>query len=411
MANPIATVEPGKKARWAEKYPELGVGPVDGATGLTPDYFEKERRNIFNKVWWWVGRTEELPKAGDYKVKRIDFANASAIVARGRDGKIRAFHNICSHRGNTVVTESPGFREFKGHARGNALVCRFHGWVYDSAGKLIHVPEEEHFPCFAKEENSLVPIACEEWNGFVFINLDPEPEQSLMEFLGGFADHFNGFPYDQITYCFEYYTMLDGNWKPCMDAFAEAYHVHTIHAGSFPNVFTSRMDHVKFFGPHRTSCAVFANPPVPQPVGDIAQKIAPFNALYKRGQSILPPQINPDRQPNWGFELACIFPSLLFHVLEGSWFTHQFWPVAHDKTLWEGKLYLPAPQKNSDRWALEQWQIIQRNAWLEDTQTMEDTYRAMASGRKKTINLHDEEVLIRHGYKVTEDWVNNGYGG
>lgn len=400
----------GKKARWARAFPELGAGPVDMTPCTDPAYFELEREKIFMKTWWKVARVEELPRPGDYKVKRIDFARTSAIIVRGRDNKIRAFYNVCCHRGNTVITETPGFREFTGRAKGGAMACRFHGWVYDSQGKLIHVPEEEHILCFQKEDHGLTPIACEEWNGFVFINLDPEPETSLEEFLGDYGDHFSNYPYEGTPVCFQYYTYLDANWKPCLDAFAEAYHVHTIHAGSFPNVFTSLVENAKIFGPHRTCSVMLADPGELTPSGAVANRIGVFNTLNKRGQTRLPPTLNPDRRENWCFELSVMFPSFLLHVLEGSWFTHHFWPIAVDKTLWEGHLYLPAATTHSERWALEQWQLLQRNAWLEDTATMEDTSRALMSGGKKEIYLHDEEVLIRHGYKVVDDWVHDRAG-
>ena len=115
---------------------------------------------------------------------------------------------------------------------------------------------------------------------------------------------------------------------------------------------------------------------------------------------MLPPSINPSAREDFAFELSVSFPNLLLHISEGIWFTHQFWPLAHNKTLWEGKYYVRAPRTNSERWALEHAQLLQRNAWLEDTQTMENTHRAIASGVKRIINLQDEEILIRHAHHV-----------
>ncbi|MEQ8167217.1 MAG: SRPBCC family protein, partial [Alphaproteobacteria bacterium] len=78
---------------------------------------------------------------------------------------------------------------------------------------------------------------------------------------------------------------------------------------------------------------------------------------------------------------------------------------AHNKCLWEGTQYMVTPEKNSERWSMEYSQVLQRNAWLEDTQTMEDTHRAIESGRRKYLHLQDDEILIRHGYKVVQDWI------
>jgi phenylpropionate dioxygenase-like ring-hydroxylating dioxygenase large terminal subunit len=110
--------------------------------------------------------------------------------------------------------------------------------------------------------------------------------------------------------------------------------------------------------------------------------------------------VNPSRRDDFAFELSVCFPNILVHVSEGTWFTHQFWPLSHDRTLWEGKYYVREPKTNSERWAIEYAQVLQRNAWLEDTGTMEDTHDALASGSKKFMHLQDEEILVRHGYHV-----------
>ena len=120
---------------------------------------------------------------------------------------------------------------------------------------------------------------------------------------------------------------------------------------------------------------------------------------------MLPQTVNPDRRDDFSFELSVLFPNLLLHVSEGIWFTHQFWPIAHNKTLWEGKYYVRPAQTNSQRWALEHAQCLQRNAWLEDTATMEDTQTALESGAKQVMYLQDDEILIRHGYHALEAYM------
>ena len=124
-----------------------------------------------------------------------------------------------------------------------------------------------------------------------------------------------------------------------------------------------------------------------------------------RQTKMLPPHFNPTKDKAWSFELGVMFPSLLPHPAEGFYFTHMFWPVSHDTCLWEGTYYLAPPQTNSERWAQEYSQVLQRNAWLEDTETMENTHTAMMSGGRKHMHLQDEEILIRHGYKVVQDWI------
>lgn len=391
--------------RWLEAYPELGTGPLPTEPYISAAYYELEKEKIFKRVWLCVGRGSEIPKAGDYKVKRIDAADTSVIMIRGKDGQIRAFHNACAHRGNTVVTETGN--ETYGSSRAAVLTCRFHGWVYGADGSLVNVPSEERFySCFDKSENGLTPVHYAEWEGFMFVNVAEKPESSLEEFLGDYADHFSGFPYDSMDFGFTYRTELACNWKVGHDAFAEAYHVDTIHAGSFPNVFSTGLQNVKLMGPHRTCAVCLTLNAKPTPVAGVANKVAGASLVAKRGASMLPPTINPDKRSDFAFELSVLFPNTLLHISEGIWFTHQFWPLAHNRTLWEGRYYVKAPKTNSERWAIEHAMILQRNAWLEDTATMEDTQRAMQSRAKTTQNLQDDEILIRHGAAVVDQYVN-----
>lgn len=393
--------------RWAPLFPELGEGPIPVAPCISPEIYDREVEKVFKKTWLNVARDEELPKPGDYKVKKLAFAKTSIIIIRGKDGKVRGFHNTCSHRGNKVITETGGEETFGG-SKAAVVTCRFHGWVYNAEGKIVNLPEEEKFlPCFAKEDNGLTPVHTDVWEGFVFVNLDPSPKvQSLGDYLGGYKDHMGGFPYSELGQAFTYYTYLDCNWKVAHDAFAEAYHVNTIHAGSFPNVFSSGIQHVKFFGDHRTTAVCLNLEGNANPVSKIATQRTVSSLVVKRGgRSMLPPSVNPDKRGDFGFELSVIFPNTLLHITEGVWFTHQFWPLAHNKTLWEGRYYARRPETNSQRWADEYAKVLQRNAWLEDTATMEDTQDALESGAKTHMNLQDDEVLIRHGYHVLEKYL------
>jgi phenylpropionate dioxygenase-like ring-hydroxylating dioxygenase large terminal subunit len=349
---------------------------------------------------------EEIPNPGDYKVKRLDFAHTSAILMRGKDNQVRAFHNVCRHRGNKVITETGGEETFGG-SRAAVVSCRFHGWVYNAEGRLVDVPHEEKFPpCFNRESNGLIPIHVDVWEGFICINLANTPKKSLAEFLGGMKDHLEGYPFSAITHAHTYYAHLNCNWKIGMDAFSEAYHVPTIHAGSFPGLTDYWQDDVAFYGPHRSVAFYSSGMNPPTPVGSAANEIFGASiALERKSEFPLPKTVNPDRKNTWGFELTVMFPNYLIHVAENLWFSHQFWPIAENKCLWEGKYYLKAPAKNSEHWAQRYAVTLQRNAWLEDTGTMEDTHEALLSGVLKEMHFQDDEVLLRHAFKCVDDRV------
>ena len=161
---------------WRSRFPELGVEPLSIEPIVSGDLFELERERIFKRVWLKVGRVEELPGPGCFKVKRIDVAGTSVILIRGKDGTIRAFHNVCPHRGNRVIPETDN--ETFGKARADYLTCRFHGWVFDSTGAVRNVPSLEKFPPYFDQcDYGLKPVSCDVWEGFIFINLNPEPRQ------------------------------------------------------------------------------------------------------------------------------------------------------------------------------------------------------------------------------------------
>src|SRR5262249_405588 len=88
---------------WTEHYPELGTAPISHEASMSPAFYELEGDAIFKRVWLNVGRVEQLPRNGSYFTKELAVAKTSVIVVRGLDGEVRAFHNICRHRGNKLV--------------------------------------------------------------------------------------------------------------------------------------------------------------------------------------------------------------------------------------------------------------------------------------------------------------------
>lgn len=399
MAAPVFDVN----KRWTLEYPELGTAPVPTEPCISPEYFELERERVFRQVWLYVGRQEEIPQTGDFLVRNLPACKTSVILVRGKDGVIRGFHNICSHRGNKLAWEEDGSCR--------AFACKFHGWTYDLQGQLVNVPDEDMFYNFKKSEHGLVPVATELWEGFIFVNVNPKPTQSLTKYLGELGKRLSGFPYAELTARYAYRTELKCNWKIALDAFVEAYHVNIVHGRSYPDTFTGKnnpmchLPEVRLYGPHR-SAIVYGNPQhKPSPAAAVAYRFG--ETVTKRSSTThqLPPDVNPTRNPEFGFDLDVIFPNLILHVLPGMWFTHQFWPLAVDRTLWEGRAYWAPARTAGERFAQEFNNVVLRTAWLEDTGTMEATHEALSSGVKTHFLLQDQEILIRHAYKVLEDYV------
>src|ERR1700744_293804 len=155
---------------WTEHWPELGTGPVDYTDSTDPEYYQLEREAIFRKTWLHVGRVEQIPRKGNYFTREPQVADTSLVIVRSGSGddSVRAFHNVCRHRGNKLVwNDFPG-EEVKGTCR--QFTCKYHGWRYDLEGALKFVQQESEFFDLDMSKYGLASVHCDVWNGFIFIN-------------------------------------------------------------------------------------------------------------------------------------------------------------------------------------------------------------------------------------------------
>src|SRR4051812_34546564 len=141
---------------WTESYPELGTEPVSYADSISPEHYELERDAIFRRTWLNVGRVEQLPKKGSYFTKELDAARTSIVVVRGMDGEVRAFHNVCRHRGNKLVWNDYPREETSGVCR--QFTCKYHAWRYNLEGDLTFVQQEGEFFDLDKSKYGLVDV-------------------------------------------------------------------------------------------------------------------------------------------------------------------------------------------------------------------------------------------------------------
>jgi phenylpropionate dioxygenase-like ring-hydroxylating dioxygenase large terminal subunit len=400
----MGTVANGRS--WAQQYPELGTGPVSVEPNISAAYFELEREKVFKHTWLNVGRVEEIPNVGDYLVKDIAVLRTSVLVVRGKDKKIRAFHNACKHRGNKVCLNGGG------SAKG--FTCHFHGWSYDLEGKLGYVPDEDQFYGLDKGARDLTPIATEVWEGFIFINMEPHPQETLKDNLGELYDQFTGY-FDEKPLAIKYEVVINANWKLAIDAFSEAYHVCALHRRSAYAPFASKenpfchLSSVRLYQRHR-SLTIPANPDFkPTPSAAVAFKhggAATYITTPEAMASGLPPGVNPERIPNWAFDIYLLFPNFLIATGNGGYvITENLWPVAVDKFFWEVQVYLPRPKSWGEKISQEYTKAMLVDVSLEDLSTLENTQSVLASGAITHMLLSDQEIGPRHNYKVVADYV------
>jgi carnitine monooxygenase subunit len=186
--------------------------------------FELEREKVFMTHWQFVGHECDIPDPGDWLT--FDLLGERAVIMRGKDGEVRAFHNLCRHRGARVVDGA------QGNCKG-AIVCPFHGWVYNLDGTLRGAAQPTSFGEMKREDFGLKPIEMEMFFGFIFIRFAPGPQPSLAELLDPLAADFTAYDVKSLVPVFvpDWSTDLPVNWKSVRDVDNEGYHVPLAHPG------------------------------------------------------------------------------------------------------------------------------------------------------------------------------------
>jgi len=285
--------------------------PVDAYT--SKDWFDREQRLIFSRSWRYAGLVEDVPEPGHYVSVQAGLNNI--FIVMGRDFRLRAFHNICRHRGTQLIRAVGKTQK--------ALTCPYHDWTYDLEGNLVSVPDEarEYPEGIDKSCLGLKPAAVDVWRGMLFVHPDPNPP-SLAAFLGD-VDPFLGphkpeelVEFDEARRTYE----IKANWKIVVENYIDVYHLSHLHSNTL-----HMYDHAKaeygWKGPHYH----FWEPP--------------SEAYGKALESNLPtPRVIPE--PHRGAWVPMLFPGLGLGASEDSWNVFVITPLAPDLTRIENRTKL-----------------------------------------------------------------------
>ena len=209
------------------------------------DYTDKEIiqnqvDTIFNNYPLPLALTIELPEKGTYKT--LDILNTPILLTRSSDGVVRAFVNVCKHRGAPVCE--------KGKGKKSKFSCTYHGWTYDNRGKLINIFQSDTFGEIDKTKIKLTELFCEERSGFIWVCINPDSKPNLSNWLQGFDKEINEIGLDS-WYLYEQ-RILDGpSWKICWDGYLDGYHHHMVHPETVgKNTIVNLIAH-DTYGPHQ----------------------------------------------------------------------------------------------------------------------------------------------------------------
>ncbi|QUT05800.1 aromatic ring-hydroxylating dioxygenase subunit alpha [Sphingobium phenoxybenzoativorans] len=390
----------------------LDTGPLSTDPYISPAHYELERERVFGRAWLAMGREEQVPESGSYIVRELEVCNASVLIVRQKSGGIQAFHNVCSHRQNLIMNSSEG--------RAPRFTCRYHSWTFGTDGALLSVPDERRFFDFDKKKCGLTPIATEVWQGWIFINMQSEPEVSLAEFLGDFGKFYTGVPFPGSGHSLKFEANLDANWKVISDAFAESYHVPSIHNKTLRPAFSNasnpfaRPIRASAWGPH-SAYSAFANLEYAPPENALGERLAyrnmgANNIISPSGANEIDkllghPSINPNNSAEWCSDANVIFPNFHLDVSFGGFFIHHFWPTSHRSTRWVAEYFMEPAADFQTRLQQEYYAIRNIEVLLEDIGNTERVQKGMETRAKRNIYLQDGEVIIRNLLHHIDRWI------
>ena len=368
----------------------LGTDPVPAAPYYDPDWYELERKAVFMRSWIVVGHVCEVAEAGSFIRRDMEFAGASLLIVRGKDGAIRAFHNVCTHRGTQLVQEAQG--------KQSTFSCPYHMWTFGTEGALISAPDFGEFG-IDKKDCALRQVAVDVCAGLIFINFAAHPTP-LVEWLDGLAEKLETLPVAKATTFSEYVYEIDANWKLTYDNFQENYHLRFIHSKSGAATFSPDNPFgypmkFGFHGVHRTQ-SIWTNP---APKIDAVQGFA-------FGKGVEAASKRDIMGGAYNREYFALFPNFFILGAPVQHFSHVVYPISAMRSRGVIRLYWVGDDANaSERFAREYAMTTARDIHAEDCSVIEAGQRGLSSGALTHIHFQTQEALCRHLYNGVRDAV------
>jgi choline monooxygenase len=282
-----------------------------------PAVLELEKSRIFARTWQLVGRRDHVTATGDFFTAEI--AGEAIVVAREGD-RLRAFHNVCLHRGGPVAARCGSRR---------SLQCRYHGWTYSLGGRLLRAPEMEGVAGFSPEEMRLREVRVESWGPLVFANLDPAAPP-LATWLADVMARTAGLGVDGMRHLARRDYVIACNWKIYVDNYLEAYHVPMVHPGLY-----AELDYDRY----SVETGRYSS-----------RQVAPLRRLEDGGARTRRYVGDESMEYFW------VFPNLMLNVYFGQMQTNLVVPLAQDRTLTVFEWYAARPPAGDEE--LERWEEL-----------------------------------------------------
>jgi len=386
------------------KHQQQGLLPIAAYTSQA--WFDWEMESLWSNNWHFAGMATDLANPGDYMTVQVGVH--PIFVVRGQDHRLRAFHNLCRHRGTQLLRA-------KGKSDKN-IVCPYHNWTYSLNGELKRIPEQD--TQFADQDIDMGSLCLfkakvDVWREMIFVHPDPDTD-SLMAYLGDVPNHVGPHQVDKLVENEgTYYTKeVKANWKILVENAIDGYHLSHLHPDTL-NMYDHKKQVNQHVGPHW----VFWEPLADWYQADL-HNMAPYGIIDHIPEDKL------------GGYLYHLFPSVLITETEGSWSTLQFKPTAPDHTIvevrtrtmplttsayasqqvknwmsWGRRLTNHPPNDGADdNMATEDDPLYSNDFMEEDVFACEQQQKAMSSPLYATgPTARDEKSIIRFHKAVIQD--------
>jgi phenylpropionate dioxygenase-like ring-hydroxylating dioxygenase large terminal subunit len=204
------------------------------------DQWSREMASVFDSVPLLSALSAQIPNPGDYRA--VEMASMPVLTVRQADGSVRAFANVCRHRGSIVVGEGCGSAK--------RFTCPYHRWSYDGAGSLVGIPGRDVFGEIDDATRGLAELPCKERCGLVFVMTDPDASLDLDAWLAGYETALGDLHLDELEYFCER-EVSGPNWKVAFDGYVDGYHLDKLHSETLGRMYLGSAMTVDAWGPHQ----------------------------------------------------------------------------------------------------------------------------------------------------------------
>ena len=334
---------------------------------------ELEKDEVILNHWQIAGHVNDVPDPGDYFT--VDICNERALIVRGDDGEVRAFHNLCRHRGSRLAGDESG------HCK-NALVCPFHGWVYNFDGSLRGAARPQSYAALDRKDFGLKPVEMEIWLGLIFLRFKPGPQGSVAEQMARFEPELSAYrPAEMVPSDRIWRSTLPVNWKSVRDVDNEGYHVAMAHPALQDLYGAAYVDH-PYVNKTNLSRGTFRRE------GARRWSVRHYVKL-SRPEPWLPAHLHHD----WTY--YGLFPNNVIIATPETIQFYQEFPLGVEKAVVRGQIYRRPVESREQKLARYLSYRIDRDTYEEDTQLSIWSNESMKSSAFEGFYLSDLEKGLK----------------